>query len=353
MGFPQMLPNTQGYPAPIVLEEAYRLWKPDPADFIFRQIMPDKLYATPSINYDILGSPFGRLAEGNMDSKPQAVGPRKRQTVSLFPYYRDRLEVLRPSDAVNQHALGMLNVISPMEIAMQMAESIAIATQVEFEFNRVQALLGSITPTLFGATGATYTYPVQTPAAPTVLWANPNSNPIADILGWVIALRGIASKPKLYCNLTVMGYLAQNAAIVNLAKQSVYATEVGPGSSGDTVSARGVASLLQSFTGVEGIILYDKGFRNMDGSGNYTYQTFLPDNRVLLIGEPPDGQSLGALGLCPTINNGGYNNPMPGDFLKVVDKSQSEINGAYEIYGGASFCPELHFPDAVIVGAIG
>lgn len=348
------MPNTQGYPAPAVLEEAYKLWKPDPADFIFRQIMPDKLYATPSINYDILGSPFGRLSEGNMDAKPQAVGPRKRQTVSLLPYYRDRLEVLRPSDAVNQRALGMLDAISPMEIAMHMAESIALATQVEFEYNRVQALLGTITPSLFGATGATYSYPVQTPAAPASLWSDlVNSNPIKDILGWVLLLRGIATKPKLYCNLTVTGYLCQNAAIVNLAKQSIFATEVGPGSSGDTVSARGVASLLQAFTGVESIILYDKGFRNMDSSGNYTFQTFLPDNKVLLIGEPPEGQSLGALGLCPTINNGGYSNPMPGDFLRVIDKSSLEINGSYEIYGGASFCPELHFPDAVVVGAIG
>src|ERR1017187_7218954 len=117
---------------------------------------------------------------------------------------------MKPSDAVNQRALGLLGSINPAQEQAIKAESVAIAIEVQKELDRVSALTGTLTPTLWGnEAGPGYTYPVQTYTAGTTnlssgpyifnsstgsaLWSNTlTSNPVQDIIAAASMLLGKA-----------------------------------------------------------------------------------------------------------------------------------------------------------------
>lgn len=343
------MPNTQGAPSPIVVERAFQLYKPDTSKFIFsRQLLGRAMYRTPFVSYDVVGSPTGRLSDGSMDSPPVPTPARTLKNVSLLPLFRHRSNQMRPSDAVNQRAPGRIDVIDPAATIMGEMEAISIAIEVETEIMSLDAMTGTLQPQIHGANGATYTYPVQTQTI-SVLWSDLElSNPIADIINMVKKARGKGYDPVLYIPLTVAGYLAQNAKLVALCAGSVYADKLGPGTNGPTVVSESVGALLKLFTGVKDVVCYDEGYQVDDGSGGYTFTPFMAQNKVVMVAKPPENQKLGEFCFTPTVNNGGFNVPTPGPFLKAFDKSLTEANGAYELHGGFSGVPALVFPECVI-----
>jgi len=357
-------PSATGYPAPIVIDSVWRRWQPRPEAFLFRNLLPEMPYSTEFVAYDVIGSPTGRLSDGNMDSAPQSVtAGRSLETVILQPLFRDRLQEIRPSDALRTRKPGTIDRIDPAALAMRNMEEIGLAIEVEQELMRVGALTGSLQPTVFGANSTTYTYSVQTfttgasgsggsTGAGGYRWSDlTRSTPIADIMAAALLLRGKGLNPTLYVNLTNAQYLAQNAQIVNLAKQSVYANQVGPGAApgSEAVSNEAVGSILKQFTGIEGVVVYDEGYKTSGG----TYTTFLPDTTALLIGKPPLGQPLGHLAACPSIHNGSILNPAGGRFLRVFDLTQVKINGPYQMYGGFNGIPALVFPESIVSMTVG
>ncbi len=361
MAFGYTMPSVQGSPAPLELQEVFYEWSPNVDEYLFCQMFPGREYKTPSINFDLAGSPEGALNDGFLDSTPAPQPGRKRRIISLTPLYKDRLEELHPSDAVNQRALGALDEIDPEQAATLVAEECAIATWTQRELDTIAALSGSLTPSLFGGSGAPYSYGVQTwnPTSSAggggYLWSNlTQANPIADIIGMALLLRGEGYEPHLFYNARVGGYLAQNAAIVNLAKQSGFADMIGPGGAvGQIMSNQGVASLLKSFTGIEGATCYDQGYKTLNRTtGAYTFLPFIADTQCLMIGKAPRNQTRGWFGFAPTPNKGGLMTPQAGPWLRQFDQSSIKPNGGLQIYAGYYGIPALPFPKLIINGTV-
>lgn len=356
---PGLFPNaTTGLPAPVKIMSLFRRWSPKPERFIFRDMLPEIAYDTNFIAYDVMRSPTGRLAAGNEDSPPASTtAMRKFDRAILAPTYYDRLQELKPSDFTNSVKPGTLDQIDPEFLVMTNMEEIAIAIEVENEIQRIGALSGTIQPTLWGQNDKTYTYPVQTfdvvndAGGGGYSWSDTtNSKPISDLKHAAIMMRGKGDDPHLYLNLKYAGYLAENAQIVNLCKQSVYANQLGPGAvaGSEAVSNQGVAALIKQFTGIENITVYDEGWKDVAE----TYNVFLPDAVALLVGKPPNGQPLGHVAAAKVIHNGSVLAPKGGRFLIVKDLTETIINGPYQMYGGIKMAVALPFPECIIRMAV-
>ena len=358
MAFGFYMPSAQGGPAPLDVEDVFYGWQPDPNEFLFSQMFPGREYRTPSVNFDLVGGATGGLSDGSLDGDPSPEPPRARYLVSLAPLFKERLEELYPSDAINQRAYGTLNEINPQELATLMGEECAVAVWTQREIDTIAALNGSLTPTLFGGAGASYSYGTQTfdvtntgTGGGGALWSDLlNSNPINDIIQMSLLMRGYGYEPELFFNAKVGLYLAQNAGLVNLAKQSGFADMIGPGGAvGQIGSTQGVCSLLKSFTGVAGVTCYDRGYQTLVRStGVYTYHPVLADTAVMMIGKAPRNQTRGWFGFTPTPNKSGILTPEPGPWVRQYDRSKDKPKGRLQVYCGYAGIPALPFPKIVV-----
>lgn len=343
------LPSAQGLPTPEDIRCAYEQWQPNPSEFVFRDLLPDSNFDTPFIGYDVEGSPEGLLAASDGDSAPTPTATRELETVALQAVFKQKSIVTRPSDATNQRAAGSLNRIDPWARIIKGLEDVAIAIEATKEVDRIAALTGTMQPVIHGANGATYTYPVQTATAGT-LWSNVAADIIGNIGAMADSLAGWGGQPTLYIPRAVALAAAKNTALVGILSGSTYATLLssGPGG-GVTIQDQAICEVLRIFTGVGKVVMYDGGYRTLDRStGNYTFNRFMPQNKVLMVAQPPKGQPLGFYGMVPTVNKGGFENPQPGVFMNSFDHSKIRPNGGYEIHGGFSGVPGIIFPKAVV-----
>lgn len=353
MAFSIALPNTQGLPSPQEIREAYSEWSPNPEEFEFRDLLPDKPYKTPFIGYDVKGSPVDALNENSIDSPPTPTPVRARTTVALTPIFKDRVEKVRPSDAVNQRALGALDEIDAWQQVADAFEDIAIATEVQQEKDRIAALTGTLQPVLHGTNGQTYTYPVQV-YTPSVLWDNIAATVVADLSAMADKVKGWGGECTLYLSRTVAINLLKNTQLVTLLAGSVHAPLLGMGgTAGLTIENKAICEVLQIFTGIKTVKIYDKGWKSLNrANGVYTFNEFMPQKKVLLIATPPKGQKLGFFGLSPTTNLGGFTSPQPGKFLNSYDYSKIFPNGTYDLHGGFYGVPGIVFPNCVVVATV-
>lgn len=347
------LPQTQGLPTPQDITNAYESWAPEPGEFLFRELMPDNNFEIPFVGWDVKGSPEGALNDNSMDSPPLLTPMRDLKSVALQPMFKDKLVSIRPTDAVNQRAAGSLNKIDPWQRIIDGMEEVAIAIEVQKELDRVSALTATLKPRIHGIDGATYSYPVQT-YTPSTTWANAAATVVADINAMVSKLSGWGSDPTLYIPRAVALALVGNTQLITLLAGSVHATMLGPGGPGGvTIQDKQICEVLKIFTGLNNVVMYDKGYKTLNRStGAYTWNPFMPQTKVLLVATPPKGQHLGFYGLCPTVNKGGYQNPQPGSFMNAYDYSAIKPNGTYDIHGGYSGAPAIVFPEAVVTSTV-
>ncbi|MBA3829879.1 MAG: major capsid protein [Taibaiella sp.] len=93
------------------------------------------------------------------------------------------------------------------------------------------------------------------------------------------------------------------------------------------------------------IVIYDEGY--LDESG--TFQLFIPNNKVVVIGKRPQGQTIGEY--LMTFN---ANNPSgaPGPYMKVINRGEETVPISIEVHDGHSGGPALYFPGSIVVMSV-
>jgi hypothetical protein len=88
--------------------------------------------------------------------------------------------------------------------------------------------------------------------------------------------------------------------------------------------------------------IYDEGY--LDDAG--TFQLYIPNNKVILIGKRSAGQQIGEYQMVRNVNNA---NLEPGVYMKVIDRGDTEVPRSIEVHDGHNGGPALHYPGSVVV----
>jgi hypothetical protein len=89
------------------------------------------------------------------------------------------------------------------------------------------------------------------------------------------------------------------------------------------------------------IVIYDEGY--LDDTS--TFQLFIPDGYVVVIGTRPGNQPIGEYLMTRNVNNSGE---APGAYTKVVDK-MDDVPREIKVHDGHNGGPVLYYPGAVVV----
>lgn len=185
------------------------------------------------------------------------------------------------------------------------------------------------------------TYPLQTATAATVWSDYTNSVPMKDLLALLIKFRGLSAAfgagSYMIMNRVTANHLLLNNNAADLGKQRL--------NYGQTVYALDYVNTILVANGLPPLLVYDKGYR-ADGTGTFT--PFIPDGKVILVGQRPNGETLGEFQLTRNASNP---NGAPGAYTYISDSLDTgkPIPRRIRIDDGFNGGPTLWFPSLVIV----
>lgn len=90
------------------------------------------------------------------------------------------------------------------------------------------------------------------------------------------------------------------------------------------------------------INIYDGGY--LDDTG--TFQLFIPNNKVIVIGQRPAGQRVGEYRFTRNVNNPGA---APGPYMRVIDLGETQVPRRIDVHDGHSGGPVIYYPSAIVV----
>jgi hypothetical protein len=212
-------------------------------------------------------------------------------------------------------------------------------------FDRIEwmgwTLLITGTFSVAGPSGAilhTDSYTVQTYTASTVWSTFATSTPLADFSAVQLLARGYAvdfgAKATAY----------MNRATFNNLRSNTNSADIGGRRTQGLGSVNNMADLNKLFTGddLPNIAVYDKGYKDDTG----TFQLFIPNNKVVVIGQRLSGVAIGSYVYTRNVNNA---NLAPGPYTKVIDTGEEAVPRNIEVHDGHSGGFKLTFPSAVVV----
>lgn len=200
---------------------------------------------------------------------------------------------------------------------------------------------------------ATGTFSVSTPYGPVVhtdayttqtftagvTWAtSATATPLANFRSVQLLGRGrsanFGAQAKAYMNRTTYNTLIANTNNADLAgrRTNGLATVLSPDNLNQVLAGEGLPT----------IVIYDEGY--IDESG--TFQLFVPNNKVIVVGQRPQGQTIGEY--LMTFN---AQNPSgaPGQYMKIINRTNEDVPGTIEVHLGHNGGPALYYPGSIVV----
>lgn len=339
----QLLSSQLGFPTPTMIQEVFRLWEPDPQQFIASSLLPTEGYPIELVEWDIYGPVTGMTNPTTMGVDPVLVPFKKQETVLYkTAHWKDTLR-FDESDFLRIRRMGTINQLAGQDAVYEGARMQDLRLETRLEYMRWGALSGTLN---INENGINRSIDYRIPAGNKVTAATPwndtaNAKPIEDIQAWTELGLGVSNgRPTMYMNVYDVKFLSQNAQIRELIKQNPVVLNLGR----DTIQ-----QVFPQLVGdLESIVVYRDGFLDA-ASGHYT--PFIPKGKVFLVFPPPRGQRLGAFKTTPSVHNGGFGNPQPGKFVVVEDKSNSK-NPIYDMTVGIYGLPVIYFPQCVVPATI-
>jgi hypothetical protein len=192
-----------------------------------------------------------------------------------------------------------------------------------------------------GGTIHTDTYSIQTFTAG-IPWAtSATAVPLANFRSMQLLSRGYS-----------VGFGAGSVAYMN---RTTYNTLISNTNANDLGGRRlaglapvnNIAGLNQILAGEDlpGIVVYDEGY--LDDAG--AFQLFIPNNKVVVVGQRPQNQALGEYRMTRNVNNPGMK---PGSYMKVFDRGETQVPRTIEVHVGHNGGPVIYYPSAIIVATV-
>ncbi|NOV01351.1 major capsid protein [Paenibacillus planticolens] len=170
------------------------------------------------------------------------------------------------------------------------------------------------------------------------LLSDPTIN-IPNVLDEMVTLfHGTGAKlDRIIMNHDLAKAFAANEVIRDLLKQSVYALNL--------TSSNITNAMKMLFPQID-FEVYTEGY----STNGTDFQYFLPEGTFVGIAKGREK----AMDFCSTLalQNGGMDNPQPGKFAVIEDKSSNEKNPYVDITVGINGLPRMHHPEWFLVGKI-
>lgn len=337
------MPALIGFPSPQTINRVIREWEPDPSRYIGGQILPlnskDFLETPTHISWDILPPAVGMTKPHTLDSTPALVKMPGLKNKSMGTGYWKESAQLNESDMLILRGFGPDHrKRAARDKVVRLQETLQARLAVRMEWLRWQALLGQLSVNENGVIlDVDYEIPAGNKWQVNVSWADTaNAKPIDDFMAVETKYEGLGATAKFYVmNRATAVLLAKNAQVRDLVKQSIRVEDIALGN---------VEKLVLQLAGVPGtVVIYNEGYFN----DSATFTKFIPDNKVIVIGEGlgKTAGELGFFGSTPNLHNsGGMDNPQAGPFMLVKDRSMSEENPFYKLTMGIYGLPVVIRP---------
>lgn len=103
------------------------------------------------------------------------------------------------------------------------------------------------------------------------------------------------------------------------------------------------AQTLLTGEGLFNLRIYDEGYLS-EPLGEFV--PFIPDNKIVVVGQRPAAQKVGEYRMTRNANNVGLQS---GPYMKVIDRGEQQVPRSIEVHDGHNGGPVLFFPSSVIV----
>ncbi len=192
-----------------------------------------------------------------------------------------------------------------------------------------------------GAVLASDSYTTQTFSAVTPWSTVATATPLADFRAVQLLARGhsvsFGGGAKAYMNRTTANNLLSNTNQSDLGGRRAAGLST-------LNSLPQIASLIAG-DDLPQIVVYDEGY--LDNSG--AFQLFIPNNKVVVVGQRPAGQAVGNYRMVRNAVNPGL---APGAYQKVINHAEHQVVPLIEVHDGHNGGPVIYYPSAIVVMSV-
>lgn len=176
-------------------------------------------------------------------------------------------------------------------------------------------------------------------------WTTPaTSTPLADFRTIKLKHRGYSVSFGAQAT-AYMNAATYNAMIANTNTADLFGRRTMGLS---TINNLGQINALLTGDDLPQIVVYDQG--HLDSNG--TFQLFIPDGKVIVVGKRPAGQVVGGYRMTRNVNNPSF---APGPYTRVVDSADNKVAPVprvIQVHDGHNGGPTIAYPSTVIVATM-
>ncbi len=276
-----------------------------------------------------------------INGSPGSVKRIGAKRYSMEPGYYGDFEHINEDELTRRRAYGTFNqFISISDLVTEAQDQL-----LHREINRIRQILWTLMTTgtfsVAGPNGTvthTDTFSLQTQNA-AVAWATvATAKPMADFRACKLKARGHSvvfdRGAKAYMN-----QVTCNNMLANTNSADIGGRLTGQGNNFTTVEDVNKFLVAADLPQIE---VFDDGYH--DDSG--TFQQFIPDAKVVIVGRRTNGQTLGEYRKTRNANNPDLG---PGSYLKIVDNGDESVPRRITVHKGHNGGPVIEFPSAIII----
>lgn len=313
----------------------------DTSQFIGAKFCPVRDVFAKDIEFDIIEASTGMTKPHNIGTDPKVVTLAGRSRKRMGTGYWKETYRINEEELLYTRQAGTLNQRAGRDVVLERAKEMDDRLETRIEFLRWQPVVAGALA--IDENNIKYTVDYGVPAANkpalegAALWSDlDDADPVAHITTWNMLFRGTGARGvEAAFNMNVAGYLARNVKIQNLLKGTQYAKNL----SADNI-AEGLKLLFPKLI----FTLYDEGY--VDAAGNF--HPFIPDDRFVIRGQGQVNELLMDIASTISLHNGTMDNPKPGKFAVIEDKSQDNKNPLVDITVGMYGLPRLYHPNWIV-----
>lgn len=310
------------------------------------QIMPIREVRAAIVQWTQKDNYFGLQQLRGLDGAPVHVNPVGLNEYSYTPGVYGEFMTVTETELTIRAGSTTLDVPIPVDdLVMDRQDQLTGR-----ELDRIEYMIWTLlttgtfsVPLPGGGIGFTATFTIQTQSA-LVAWATvATATPLKDFRATKLLGRGkgvtFGTGAKAYMNSTTANLLLSNTNASDLGGKRILG--------GNTVDSINGMNTILTAQGAPTIVEYDEGYYDSTN----TFQLFIPDSKVVIVGQRPAGQRIGEYVKTLNANNPGR---APGSYSYVIDRANA-INGEkrtppnMEVHQGHNGGPTLQYPGSIVV----
>lgn len=333
------MPNTYSYPTNLELRQIERNLLPvlEESDPIF-QIMPTRNVDSAFVAWEQEDDFKGLQSVRGIDGQPGVVANVGGKRFVLTPGYYGEKAPINEQEITERRGYGNFNQTIDLSDLVRARQDQLLNREVNLRRYIGWKLLttGTFSIARDGVVMHTDTFALTTYAGSA--WSTPGSDtPLADFRGVKLLARGksvnFGAKAKAYMNSTMVNRVLGNTNSGDLGGRRT--------GGGNTFNSLADVNRILLDNDLPQIVEYDEGY--IDDSG--TFQLFIPNNKVVIVGQRADGGRIAEYQMTRNANNP---NEAPGSYVKVED-NPNEVPRNIRVHRGHNGGPAVYFPSAIVI----